>query len=263
MNKYSYNHPFHLVTPSPWPLTTSLRIFIIILGLIKWFHKFNIIIFIIGIITLIFNLSIWWRDITRERTYQGIHTKNVSKLLRIGILLFIVSELFFFLSFFWAFFHRALSPNIEIGINWPPINIKPFNPYNIPLLNTIILLRSGITITWSHYRILNNNLIERIKSLKITIILGIYFTFLQYFEYRESSFTISDSIYGSTFFITTGFHGIHVIIGTIFIIITTIRIINFHFSKTHHFGFEARAWYWHFVDIIWLFVYIFIYYWKF
>nr|UVU30533.1 cytochrome c oxidase subunit 3 [Xorides funiuensis] len=263
MNKSLLNHPFHMVTLSPWPLMTSMSILNMLIGTIKWFHEFNMNIFLLGLFSILMNLSFWWRDVMRESTFQGSHTKYVLKLLKLGMLLFIISELFFFLSFFWTFFHNVLSPSIEIGMIWPPLNISPFNPYNIPLLNTIILLSSGISITWSHYSMLNNNFKKSLNSLKITIFLGVYFTFLQYYEYYESSFTISDSIYGSIFFLTTGFHGMHVIIGTIFIIITLMRMKNLHFSKIHHFGFEASAWYWHFVDVIWLFVYTLIYYWKF
>lgn len=262
MLKSFYNHPYHLVTPRPWPLLTSINLIITLLGSIKWFHLFNINLILMGLISLIFCISQWWRDTIRERTFQGFHTLKVSKLIRIGIILFITSEVFFFFSFFWAFFHIALSPRIEIGRIWPPLIILPFNPYNIPLLNTIILLSSGVRITWRHHRILNKNYPERINSLIITILLGCYFSVLQFIEYWEAPFRISDSVYGSTFFIVTGFHGIHVIIGTIFILITSIRLINFHFSPHHHLGFEARSWYWHFVDVVWLFVYISIYWWR-
>lgn len=168
-----------------------------------------------------------------------------------------------FFSFFWAFFHSALSPNIEIGQLWPPLGIKSFNPLDIPLLNTIILISSGITITWSHHSILNKNFKERTLRLLLTITLGIYFTILQLIEYKEAPFTIADSIYGSTFFIATGFHGLHVIIGTLFLFFTLIRIQYLHFSSLHHFGFEAAAWYWHFVDVVWLFLYLSIYWWRF
>nr|AFN27597.1 cytochrome c oxidase subunit III [Diadromus collaris] len=261
MNK-SYNHPFHLVTLSPWPLLTSLSLMIMLIGSIKWFHEFNYNIFILGMMTTLLNNYQWWRDIIRESTFQGFHSLKVSKLLRMGMILFITSEIFFFISFFWAFFHMSLSPSIEIGEMWPPLLIYPFNPYNIPLLNTIILLTSGISITWSHYSILNKNFFESKLSLMITVILGFYFTTLQMFEYKESMFSISDSIYGSTFFMITGFHGLHVIIGTLFIMITMLRLMNYQFSPIHHFGFEASSWYWHFVDVIWLFVYISIYWWT-
>lgn len=255
------NHPFHLVTISPWPLLISFRLFNNLLNIVIWFHNFNniLIISLLGTLLCIYQ---WWRDVIREATYQGHHTLKVYKSIRLGILLFIISELFFFLSFFWAYFHSSLAPSIEIGQFWPPKGIKVFNPLDIPLINTIILISSGLTITWSHHSLLNKNLFERKKRLLLTIILGIYFTILQGIEYINSSFTIADSIYGSTFFITTGFHGIHVIIGTLFLIICLIRIYLNHFSPLHHFGFEGATWYWHFVDVIWLFLYITIYWWS-
>lgn len=256
-----HNHPFHLVDYSPWPLTASIGLITSIIGIINIFNNKNLYLIIIGNLIIILTIYQWWRDICRERTYQGLHTTIVVKGLKLGIILFITSELFFFISIFWAFFHRRLSPSIELGILWPPINIITFNPFNIPLLNTIILLTSGITITWAHYRLINNNHSQSTQRIFFTIILGLYFSILQIYEYIEAPFTLADSIYGSIFFLATGFHGIHVIIGTIFILICLIRHIKFHFSKNHHFGFEAAAWYWHFVDIIWLFLYLSIYWW--
>lgn len=257
----NYNHPYHLVTQRPWPLTRAIGTITLVTGLIKWFHNYNINLLILGYIIIILSIFQWWRDVYRERTLQGYHTILVSKGLRWGIILFIISEVFFFISFFWAFFHRSLSPNIEIGSNWPPANIIPFNPFQIPLLNTIILITSGITVTWAHHALIENNYTQTSQSLFITIILGIYFTILQAYEYIEAPFTIADSIYGSTFFIATGFHGLHVIIGTTFLLVCYIRHLNYHFSINHHFGFEAAAWYWHFVDVVWLFLYISIYWW--
>ena len=255
------NHPFHLVDYRPWPLTGAIGVLTLVTGIIKWFHNFNLNLFILGYIIIILTIIQWWRDICREGTFQGKHTILVTKGLRWGIILFIVSEVFFFLSFFWAFFHRRLSPNIEIGAIWPPTNIIPFNPFQVPLLNTIILIRSGVTVTWAHHALIENNFSQTNQGLFITICLGVYFTILQAYEYIEASFTIADRVYGSTFFIATGFHGLHVIIGTIFLIICFIRRINNHFSRNHHFGFEAAAWYWHFVDVVWLFLYISIYWW--
>lgn len=255
------NHPYHLVDFSPWPLTGAIGVLILISGLIKWFHIFNINILLLGYFITILTIYQWWRDVCREGTFQGKHTILVSKGLQWGIILFIISEVFFFLSFFWAFFHRRLSPNIEIGIIWPPLSIISFNPFQIPLLNTIILLTSGITVTWAHHALIENNFTQSTQGLFFTVILGIYFTILQIYEYYEASFTIADRIYGSTFFIATGFHGLHVIIGTIFLLICLLRHINNHFSINHHFGFEAAAWYWHFVDVVWLFLYISIYWW--
>lgn len=259
MNKFF--HPFHLVTVRPWPILTSISVINNLLITINWFNKINYIYIITIPCTLICAYQ-WWRDIIRESTFQGFHTFTVYKGLRIGIILFITSEILFFFSFFWAFYHSSLSPSIEIGQSWPPLGIIPFNPYDIPLINTIILISSGISITWCHHSIINKNLSERKFSLFITIILGLYFTRLQAFEYYESPFSISDSVYGSTFFIATGFHGLHVIIGTSFLFICLLRINNLHFSPSHHFGFEAAAWYWHFVDVVWLFLYISIYWWT-
>lgn len=263
MNKsLIHNHPYHIVTNSPWPLLSSFSLIIFLSGAVIFFYEKNNNLILIGLISLLICIFQWWRDVIRERTYQGIHNSFIIKLLRCGIILFIISEIFFFLSLFWTYFHIALSPRIEIGRKWPPKIIKIFDPYNIPLLNTIVLLSSGISITWTHYNLINANKINRLISLSITIILGLYFTLLQYIEYIEASFTISDSTYGRIFFLLTGFHGIHVIIGTIFIIVSLIRIYINHYSIFHHFGFEARAWYWHFVDVVWLFVYIFIYWWT-
>nr|YP_010836246.1 cytochrome c oxidase subunit III [Paradoxopsyllus custodis]WGC90508.1 cytochrome c oxidase subunit 3 [Paradoxopsyllus custodis] len=255
------NHPFHLVNNSPWPLTGALSTFTLMLGMIMWFHTYNSYLMFIGMFITIMTMFQWWRDISREGTYQGLHTFIVSKGLRYGMILFIISEVLFFFSFFWAFFHSSLSPSIDLGATWPPMNINPFNPFQIPLLNTAILLSSGISITWAHHSLLENSHSQTSKSLMITIILGIYFSILQAYEYIEAPFTIADSVYGSTFFMATGFHGLHVIIGTLFLLICWIRLNIFHFSSSHHFGFEAAAWYWHFVDVVWLFLYISIYWW--
>nr|AGO28108.1 cytochrome c oxidase subunit III [Ectrychotes andreae] len=259
--KLHQNHPFHLVDQSPWPLTGSIGALTLTSGMVMWFHKNNMSLYILGMIILFLTMIQWWRDIVREGTYQGKHTLIVTRGLKWGMILFIVSEVFFFISFFWAFFHSSLSPTIELGMIWPPKNIETFNPMHIPLLNTMILLSSGITVTWAHHSLMESNHNQGSQALFLTVILGIYFTILQGFEYMESSFTISDSIYGSCFFMATGFHGLHVIIGTIFLSVCLLRHNLFHFSKNHHFGFEAAAWYWHFVDVVWLFLYISIYWW--
>mgnify|MGYP004727565837 CR=1 FL=1 len=255
------NHPFHLVDYRPWPLTGAIGAITTVSGIVKWFHQYNSSLFILGSLITLLTIFQWWRDVARESTFQGLHTYAVTINLRWGIILFIISEIFFFISFFWAFFHRSLSPTIELGAIWPPIGIQTFNPSHIPLLNTTILLSSGITVTWAHHALIENNHSQTTQALFFTILLGVYFTILQGYEYIEAPFTIADSIYGSTFFITTGFHGIHVLIGTIFLSVCLIRHINNHFSKNHHFGFEAAAWYWHFVDVVWLFLYITIYWW--
>nr|ARH54733.1 cytochrome c oxidase subunit 3 [Trigonopterus sp. 2 AH-2016] len=255
------NHPFHLVDPSPWPILGSLSVFSFMMGLIKWFHFNETNLLFFSTLTISMIMIQWWRDIVRESTFQGLHTLKVTSGLRWGMILFITSEIFFFMAFFWAYFHASLSPSVELGMNWPPKGISPFNPLEIPLLNTLVLLSSGLSITWSHHCLMENNYYQTIFSLMITVILGFYFTALQMFEYIEAPFTIADSVYGSTFFMTTGLHGLHVIIGSLFLFICLIRMYFNHFSSTHHFGFEAAAWYWHFVDVVWLFLYMSIYWW--
>nr|YP_009236441.1 cytochrome c oxidase subunit III [Muscina levida]AMH85739.1 cytochrome c oxidase subunit III [Muscina levida] len=255
------NHPFHLVDYSPWPLTASIGAMTMVSGMVKWFHQYDMSLFILGNIITILTMYQWWRDVSRESTFQGLHTLMVIKGLRWGMILFILSEILFFVSFFWAFFHSSLSPSIELGTMWPPTGIIPFNPFQIPLLNTVILLTSGITLTWAHHSLMEGNHSQTTQGLFFTVLLGIYFTMLQAYEYIEAPFSIADSVYGSTFFMATGFHGLHVLIGTMFLLICLIRHLNNHFSKNHHFGFEAAAWYWHFVDVVWLFLYVSIYWW--
>ena len=257
----AHQHPYHLVDQSPWPLTGAIRALMMTSGLILWFHNKTFSLLIAGFILLIATMIKWWRDVVRESTFQGWHTAVVEKGLRYGMILFITSEVCFFFAFFWAFFHRSLAPTVEIGVAWPPTGITPLNPFLVPLLKTAVLLSSGVTITWSHHRILAGNRSEAIQALLLTVILGVYFTILQAWEYLDSPFTIADRIYGSTFFVATGFHGLHVIIGTTFLFICFLRLINHHFSAHHHFGFEAAAWYWHFVDVVWLFLYVCIYWW--
>nr|YP_010506516.1 cytochrome c oxidase subunit III [Korinchia angustiabdomena]QGW56726.1 cytochrome c oxidase subunit III [Korinchia angustiabdomena]UXF58234.1 cytochrome c oxidase subunit III [Korinchia angustiabdomena] len=255
------NHPFHLVDYSPWPLTSAIGTMTLVSGMVKWFHQYNMSLILLGTTITILTVYQWWRDVSRESTYQGLHTLPVTTGLRWGMILFILSEVLFFSSFFWAFFHSSLSPAIELGSTWPPAGIIPFNPFQIPLLNTTILLASGITVTWAHHSLMSGNYSQTTQGLFFTVLLGVYFTILQAYEYIEAPFTIADAVYGSTFFVATGFHGIHVLIGTTFLFICLLRHLNNHFSKNHHFGFEAAAWYWHFVDIVWLFLYISIYWW--
>lgn len=261
MSTHYTNHPFHLVDKSPWPILRAFSVITLVSGLAKWFHTFNINLIILGVISTSLIMYQWWRDVRREGTYQGLHTWNVGVGLRWGMILFITSEVLFFLSFFWAFFHRSLSPAIELGSLWPPQGIKPFNPFQIPLLNTAILLGSGVTVTWAHHALIENQFNQVKQGLIFTVILGLYFTRLQALEYFEAPFCVADAVYGSTFFVATGFHGLHVIIGTLFLLTCLIRHLYGHFSSSHHFGFEAAAWYWHFVDVVWLFLFISIYWW--
>nr|UZZ43914.1 cytochrome c oxidase subunit III [Ecnomus sp. XG-2021] len=260
--KLNYNHPFHLVTYSPWPLTSSMGVMIFMMGFIKYFNKSIINLKMMGIIIIILSMIQWWRDVIRESSFQGYHTNKVNMNMKWGMSLFIISEVFFFLSFFWSFFHSSLSPSMDIGLNWPPKNIKSFNPFKIPLLNTIILISSGITVTWTHQSMIQNMMFKSKLSLMMTIIMGLYFSSIQLFEYIEAPFSMNDSIFGSTFFMATGFHGLHVLIGTIMLMTCYIRIQNNQMSSMHHFGLEAAIWYWHFVDVVWLFLFSFMYWWS-
>lgn len=254
-------HAYHIVNPSPWPLTGAFSALLLTSGLVIWFHYSSITLLTLGLLTNILTIYQWWRDVIREGTYQGHHTPIVQKGLRYGIILFIVSEVFFFAGFFWAFYHSSLVPTHDLGGCWPPTGISPLNPLEVPLLNTSVLLASGVSITWAHHSLIEGKRNHINQALLITIILGLYFTILQASEYFETSFSISDGIYGSTFFMATGFHGLHVIIGSTFLIVCLLRQLKFHFTSKHHFGFEAAAWYWHFVDVVWLFLYVSIYWW--
>nr|WFD61108.1 cytochrome c oxidase subunit 3 [Capillaster sp. DH-Y2] len=257
----NHQHPYHLVDQSPWPIIASLGALNITIGLVLWFHGFNFFVVLLGILSLGIVSIFWWRDVIRESTFQGYHTYSVGVGLRFGMVLFITSEVLFFFAFFWAFFHSSLAPVAELGVCWPPSGIEPLNPFLVPLLNTAVLLSSGVTITWCHHSIIENNWFNAVQGLFFTVVLGVYFTLLQAWEYYDAPFTISDSVYGSTFFVATGFHGLHVIIGTTFLMVCFFRLLNYHFSNYHHFGFEAAAWYWHFVDVVWLFLYVSIYWW--
>lgn len=254
-------HPYHIVTQSPWPFIVGFRVLGVVIGLVKLFVLIQIDLFEYRLLYLFILAVFWWRDVVREGTFQGVHSSKVLRGLIIGILLFIVREVFFFLSFFWAFFHSRLAPTVELGSVWPPSGVIPFNPFQVPLLNTIILLSSGVRITWAHQAILNEKWEVAKNRLIITWILGFYFLGLQGFEYFIASFRITDSVYGSTFFMATGFHGFHVIVGTVFLLVIWFRMLKGHFSRRHHFGFEAAAWYWHFVDVVWLFLFSVVYWW--
>nr|YP_009502259.1 cytochrome c oxidase subunit 3 [Blastopsylla occidentalis]AWU48862.1 cytochrome c oxidase subunit 3 [Blastopsylla occidentalis] len=255
------NHQFHLVDVSPWPLVISLSLFSLVSGSSIFFNTKNYFPLMISCLISSLVSFLWWRDVHRESTFQGHHTFFVTVSMKYGMILFIASEIFFFFSFFWSFFHHSLSPNQEIGLIWPPCMITTFNPLHIPLVNTIVLLSSGVSVSWAHSSMVMNNFNQTKISLILTIMLGLYFTFLQSYEYMDSSFCISDSVYGSTFFLTTGFHGLHVIVGTLFLIHSYLRLNKLHFNKFHHIGLELAIWYWHFVDIVWLFVYTFMYWW--
>jgi len=260
--KFLQPHRFHIVTPSPWPLYSSVAVFVLLVSTVSYMHRYigggNGM--LLGLVLLLIAMFVWWRDVIRESTWQGHHTKLVQKGLRLGFVLFIVSEVMFFFSIFWAFFHSSLSPAIELGSIWPPVGLDILDPWKIPALNTLILLMSGLTITLAHHGIIGKSGIAH-WGFCATVVLAIFFTLLQIFEYINASFDIADGIYGSTFFLATGFHGFHVFIGTCFISVCWIRYHLGHFNSAHHVGFESAAWYWHFVDVVWLFLFITIYWW--
>lgn len=256
-------HPFHLVDPSPWPLFASVAAFCLVIGGVMFMHSYENagMVFFSGLSFLLYVMYVWWRDVVRESTYQGNHTKEVQNGIRYGVILFILSEASLFLSFFWGFFHASLAPNVEIGSVWPPLGIEPLNAWEVPFLNTLILLSSGATVTWAHHAMVAGYRKEGILALFLTIGLAIIFTSLQLFEYTTAGFSLSDGIYGSTFYMATGFHGFHVFVGTCALTVCLLRQIRYHFTTTHHVGFEAAAWYWHFVDVIWLFLFVSVYWW--
>jgi len=256
-------HSFHLVDPSPYPFFTAMSVFCLVYSVALYMHgdstAFNsLVLSLLGLVCFCF---CWWSDVVREGVYEGQHTKDVLSGLRMGMLLFIVSEIMFFFAFFWAFFHSSLNPSIALGGVFPPSYLTILDPWKIPLLNTIILLSSGASVTYVHHSIVAGDKKSSIIGLIYTILLAIIFTAFQAFEYVNSPFSISDSIYGSTFYLTTGFHGFHVFIGTCFLTVCLVRLYRNHFTREHHFGFEAAAWYWHFVDVVWLFLFITVYWW--
>lgn len=286
-------HPYHILASSPWPFVVSLQLFVLLIGFALYMHNFSLGGFtaLVGLVSVIFSLYCWWCDIILESTHWRQHTSYIQKGLRYGMLLFILSEVMFFFSFFWAFFHSSISPTIQIGGIWPPLGIRTLNPWGLPLFNTILLLSSGIFATYAHHTIkdfaLNgasgvslqelitmstadidaytkkhSRIYARIGySLCLAICFGLFFSGVQLYEYKHATFTISDSVYGAIFYMATGFHGLHVLIGTIFLIVITIRFYNHDFFGRFFFGVDAGVWYWHFVDVIRILLFVCIYWW--
>ncbi len=266
------NHDYHLVDPSPWPFIGSVAAFITAVGAVMWMHGSTSAIMLVGFVLVAYTMFMWWRDVIAE-AHKGDHTPVVALHLRYGMIMFIASEVMFFVAWFWAFFNASLFSGEAIqqaavaatGGVWPPKGIHVFNPWDLPFLNTLILLTSGTTVTWAHHALLNNDRKGLVWGLVLTVVLGLLFTGVQAYEYAHAAFAFSrdngGNIYGSTFFMATGFHGFHVIIGTIFLIVCLLRAIKGHFTPQQHFGFEAAAWYWHFVDVVWLFLFACVYVW--
>ncbi len=271
-------HDYHLVDPSPWPAVGALGAFALAFGIVVYLHPgifgaeseafvagLGVAKIFPGVILIIATMWYWWRDVVREATFEGHHTPVVQLGLRYGMALFIASEVMFFAAFFWAYFDASLNPkelpyNVPGGV-WPPEGVKTFDPFDIPFLNTLILLLSGCTVTWAHHALREGKKDQMVLGLGLTVILGVLFTALQVYEYSHAAFGFSDGIYSSTFYMATGFHGAHVIIGTTFLLVCWFRARRDQFTPDHHFGFEAAAWYWHFVDVVWLFLFVCIYWW--
>jgi len=290
-------HDYHLVDPSPWPVVGSIGAFVMMVGAVFWMHadytRFWGLpvngtpwIFFVGLGIVLYTMLGWWRDVIKESVTLGNHTPVVKLHLRYGMLLFIASEVMFFVAWFWAFFNTAIFHADVSVASWPPAGIITLDPWHLPLLNTLILLTSGTTVTWAHHAIQTGDKKGAVQGLALTIILGICFSAVQAYEYIHAPFTFGfngglalepftqashaaltsgagnmGAIYGSNFFMATGFHGFHVIIGTIFLIVCLFRAMAGHFTPERHFGFEAAAWYWHFVDVVWLFLFACIYVW--
>ncbi|MBL4836265.1 MAG: cytochrome c oxidase subunit 3 [Kordiimonadaceae bacterium] len=273
-------HDYHLVNPSPWPAICSLAILIMMVGAVFAMKPdaelfgmsgFGSYMFYSGLIGLFYTAFAWWKDVIHEGE-TGDHTGVVQIGLRYGMILFIASEVMFFVAWFWAFFNASLYPIIPTTTNeifdvigqvpvWPPVGIETFDPWHLPFINTLILLLSGTTVTWAHHALIGGDREGMKKGLWATVLLGGLFTCVQAYEYSHAAFGFSGGIYGATFYMATGFHGFHVLVGTIFLAVCLGRVYKGHFKPDHHFGFEAAAWYWHFVDVVWLFLFICVYVW--
>ena len=292
-DSHTKHHDYHLVDPSPWPLVGSVAAFIMAVGAIAWMKTpaggvFGVQgpwLFAIGFLCVLGTMVMWWRDVIDEAEHKHLHTPVVQMHLRYGMILFIASEVMFFVAWFWAYFDVSLFPadvhqlagsdtlvgvtarNEVTGGHWPPVPTaderfrSTLDPWGLPLVNTLILLTSGTTVTWAHYALQEGNRKGMIWGLTLTVLLGMLFTALQAFEYHHAQFQFAGHVYGSTFFMATGFHGFHVIVGTIFLTVVLFRTLAGHFTEKQHFGFEAAAWYWHFVDVVWLFLFCAIYVW--
>jgi len=266
---HAKKHDYHLVNPSPWPFVGSVSAFIMAVGVVFWLHEeIGPYLAVAGLLGILFTMFGWWRDVVSE-SRGGDHTPVVNIHLRYGIALFIASEALFFVAWFWAYFDASLFPGdmqqylrVEhTGGVWPPEGIQTFNPWHLPLINTVILLLSGVTVTWAHHAVMHNDRKGLIMGLALTVGLGAVFSVFQGIEYAEATFAFSENIYGATFFMATGFHGFHVIVGTLFLLVCLIRANQGDFTAEKHNGLEAAAWYWHFVDVVWLFLFAAIYVW--
>ena len=253
-------HPYHLVTPSPWPALGSLGAFIIAFGAVQWWHGGTTLICAAGFVVVLTTMGLWWRDVIREAQRDHAHTDEVQHGLRVGMGLFIASEVMFFVAFFWAFFNSGLRVNPSIT-QWPPATIQPLDTWGIPFLNTLILLSSGLCVNWAHHSLRQGDRDGLKKGLALAVVLGASFLGLQAYEYGHAAFAFRDGVYPSIFYMATGFHGFHVFVGVCFLSVTLLRSWRGDFTPRQHVGFEAAAWYWHFVDVVWIFLFIWVYWW--
>lgn len=255
--------PYHLLTPSPWPIIGALGGGLTLFGIVVAAHFHNYIVLAVGVLMVLGVMFAWWRDVIAECRTPGLHSAIVRLGLRYGMMLFITSEVMFFVAFFWAYFHFALFPEHVGGSTadvWPPQGVTTFDPFHFPFLNTMILLLSGTTVTWAHHALIEGDRKGMLWGLGLTVLLGLSFTCFQAIEYSDAPFAMyGGGIYPSVFFLATGFHGFHVIVGTIFLAVCWFRARAGQFTPQGHFGFEAAAWYWHFVDVVWLFLFVCIY----
>lgn len=254
-------HPYHLVDPSPWPLIGAFSAGLMAVGMVLWMHYDTTWVALLGLACVLGTMFVWWRDVIHESVVQRAHTAVTKIGMRYGMLLFIASEVMFFVAFFWAFFDAALFPAAATGFQWPPEGIVTFAPFGLPFLMTLVLLLSGCTVTWAHHAMREGHMDQATRALGITVGLGVVFLFLQAYEYSHAAFGFRDGIYPSVFYMATGFHGFHVLVGTIFLAVCWWRSAKGHFTVKSHFGFEAAAWYWHFVDVVWLFLFFSVYWW--
>jgi cytochrome c oxidase subunit III len=257
--------PYHLLDPSPWPLVGALGGGLTVVGIVMAAHYGSYALLVIGLVIVLATMFLWWRDVLRESRAAGVHTPVVRLGLRYGMMLFIASEVMFFVAFFWAYFNYALFPEHVLGTAtpmWPPAGIHTFDPFHLPFLNTMLLLLSGCTVTWAHHSLLEGDRRGLVVGLGLTVLLGLSFTTCQIVEYSNAPFHFAGGgIYPAVFFLATGFHGFHVIVGTIFLIVCWLRARAGQFTPQRHFGLEAAAWYWHFVDVVWLFLFVAVYWW--
>ena len=255
-------HPWHLIEPSPWPAFGTVALLTMALGGIWFMHGGPLWGFLTGVIILLFTCKRWWRDVVSEAEGGTDHTPPVQRGLRVGMVLFIASEVMFFFAFFWAFFHSSVPLFSKVAAPvWPPEGVRPLETWTIPFLNTLILLTSGATVTYAHHALRSGDRPKAVRGIALTVLLGFTFLGFQAYEYGHAAFGLGDGIFSSTFYLVTGFHGFHVFIGACFLTVCFFRARAGHFKPDQHVGFEAAAWYWHFVDVVWLFLFVWVYWW--